>query len=212
MWCQRWRLFCVGLNVLNAGVWEEKNEWVRNNLIIKQTSKHKHIIWTSHNGKMQNDFSSAQICFSQICFSHLLIFFRLICNMWCFRMKPLMSGNKTWFLGWQDLKFTRILLSYSPGEWADSQGLGINLDFFWLNLNLIPKINLLCEYSFPFPQGSEQSTLKNLSSTASNLHFCLQEQLRIVKLFWFSQLPQRDQHGNFVDAKMLQEVSRTWWQ
>ena len=98
MWCQTWRLFCLGLNVLNAGVWEEKNEWVRNNLIIKQTSKHKHIIWTSHNGKMQNDFSSAQICFS-----HLLIFFRLICNMWCFRTKPLMSGNKTWFLGWLEV-------------------------------------------------------------------------------------------------------------
>lgn len=72
-------------------------------------------------------------------------------------------------------------------------------------LSHIPSLTLNCLSSIA-SQNIEYTTMKQLASRAANLRAIHEEERRLVALFWLTQLPVRDERGNFVDVKMTRDV------
>ena len=56
-------------------------------------------------------------------------------------------------------------------------------------------------------QSIDYSLLKELAGSIHGLKVVLRDEQRLVGLFWLSELPPRDKHGNFSsDSRLLKEV------
>ena len=57
-------------------------------------------------------------------------------------------------------------------------------------------------------QNLDLHTYRELSASVEQLKRLTGDATRLASLFWLSQLPVRDEFGNFVDLRLLREVSR----
>ena len=55
-------------------------------------------------------------------------------------------------------------------------------------------------------QSLDYHTYRELSVSLEQLSSLSAESNRLVALFWLSQLPVRDERGNFIDVTLLKEV------